>query len=356
MRAGNRIVRLLSELGDSGGRELLCIRDTVGYRHARHTIESALGELARRISVPYGELEDEFAGVELDASLRTMVTVGQYEALLRVTPDLRRVQTTWRDAVGQESQRRPRLNASFIDELGAVDDVRQRLRTHVTALRHRFERAMTAGKLWTADEWSARMFGDPLRAAMARRLIWRFEHGRSELVIASEHGLRNVHGERVRIRCDEQVALWHPADEPVVQQAWRRRLIKLGIEQPIEQVARQVTLADPCSSRLSFAAGERVRQTQFRGFLRCRGWDVPYLGRWCFVGEAAREVARHGASAVLALDLDWSSNGECPMVLLGDLGFRSELQTELDARALPPAIVSEAARDVLGAIVGARRQ
>lgn len=351
--AGNRIVRVLAHLGEAGARELLVLRDTVAYRHARRTIASALTEFEKLAAVPTGELEDEFAGVELDADLGACVPVGPYHAILGVTSDLQRVQTIWRDETGRESSRRPPRAAKLSEELDAVEDVRRRLGAHVTALRHRLERAMIAGESWTAEEWSARMFGDPPRAAMARRLIWRLERDSPVLVLPGEAGLHDVHGERVAIGLHERVALWHAADEPAAQDVWSRRLATLGVEQPIEQAAREVTLADPRSAQVSFAVGERVEQRPFRGFLRSRGWEVPYMGWWFFIGEASREVTRHGPIAVLEVDLDWEFAVEADVIRVGDLRFRSVLGAELDSRILPPAIVSEAARDVLGALAAA---
>lgn len=110
---------------------------------------------------------------------------------------------------------------------------------------------------------------------MARRLIWRLERDNPLLVLPGEVGLHDVHGERAAIGLHERVALWHPADEPAAQDVWSGRLATLGVEQPIEQAAREVTLADPHSAQVSFAVGDRVQQRPFRGFLRSRGWDVP---------------------------------------------------------------------------------
>ena len=131
LRAGNRLVRVLAQLGDAGAQELLGMQETVTYRHARHAISSALAELEKRSGVPDPELEDEFAGVELDIDLRTSVPVGPYAAGLGVTSDLRRVQTTWRDDAGRESSRRPPRTCEFPHDLDVVEDVRRRLRAHV---------------------------------------------------------------------------------------------------------------------------------------------------------------------------------------------------------------------------------
>lgn len=77
-----------------------------------------------------------------------------------------------------------------------------------------------------------------------------------------------------------------------------------------------------------------------------RGWRVPYLGPFFTVPEATRELAPGGPVAVLYLE----GPDEEGRVILGELGFESVQEHELDARELPPALVSEAARDVLGAV------
>ena len=347
--AGNWIVSVLSELGEAGVRELLRLRAVVGYRQARRTIDEALAGLEKAGGVPSGELEDGFASVELDGNLRTTVPVGPFHAVLTVTGDLKRVQTTWRDVAGRETSRRPRL-AGLEDELEAVEDVRRRLRANVTALRRRFERMMLTGESWTTEDWSARMFHDPLRAAMSRRLIWRLERDPGVLVLPEKAGLTNVDGERIRIGASDLLTLWHPADDPTAQPRWMDRLTTLGVEQPIDQAGREVTLADPGSPHLSFAVNPGVEQVRFRGFLLNRGWQAPYMGGWYTAREATRELTRHGPIAVLDIDLDCE---ELDVVVIGALRFRSVLDVELDARALPPAIVSEAARDVLGVLATA---
>ena len=301
--AGNWIVRVLSELGEAGARELLGLRAVVGYRQARRAIDEALADLEKAGGVPSGELEDGFASVELDGNLRTTVPVGPFHAVLAVTSDLRRVQTTWRDPAGRETSRRPRV-AGLEDELGAVEDVRRRLRANVTVLRSRFERMMLTGESWTAEDWSARMFRDPLRVAMSRRLIWRLQRSPGVLVLPQEAGLTNVHGEPIRIGSSDLLTLWHPAEDPAAQAGWTDRLAALGVEQPIEQAGREVTLAETSSPHLSFPVGGRVEQTRFRGFLRTRGWEAPYMGGWYTSREATRELTRHGPTAVLHIDLD----------------------------------------------------
>ena len=355
VRTGNRVVRLLGELGEPGARELVRLRDSVRYRNARNTIEKTLGRMSRELGIPAGELEDRFLGVALNGSLSTEVDVGGYGAVIRISEDLRRVQTTWRDHAGRTLTRRPAAVAGLATELAEVDDVRRRLRSHLTALRQRLEQAMVSGRSWTVEEWATRMFADPLRAEMATRIVWRIGSTSPTLVVPTRAGLRDLDDRPVSVVSSDSIYLWHPVDDPEFQVRCKDRLDELGIDQAIAQAKRDVVLAEADSPRLSMAAGQRVLQRPFRGFLRSRGWDVPYMGRWFFIPEATREITHHGAIAVLDVDLDEATDESEDVLVVGVLGFRSILDTDLDARELPRVVVSEAARDVLGAVAVARQ-
>lgn len=111
-----------------------------------------------------------------------------------------------------------------------------------------------------------------------------------------------------------------------------------------------MSLADRSRARLLFAVSERVKQRAFRGFLRNRRWNVPYMGHWFCIDEATGEVERGGPIAVLEVDLAWDAAEPADVVVLGDLHFRSESGSEVDARCVFPRVVSEAARDVHGAV------
>lgn len=240
-----------------------------------------------------------FAGPKLDADLTIVVRAGDAQAILKVSADLRRVSTSWNPGgadVGAQS-------AASVDRqaLGLLDQRRRALRAHLCSVRERFERLMVVGRSWTVGEWS-RMFADPLRAAMARRLVWEVhaEDG-VHLVLPEADGLRDVAGDRVSVRACYTIELWHPARAPEQQALWRERLVELGVVQPIAQVDREVFLADPGSPTLAVAEAAHVDQTQLRGFLRARGWRMPYLGPWFHVPEATRLLTPHGPLAVLEM-------------------------------------------------------
>ncbi len=348
LQAGHRLVTLIGRLGESGARELVRLRERVHYQQPSKMIAKTLTELEHELGVPLGELEDAFGGPAVDAELTLRLPVGPFEALVTVSDDLRRVRTSWTGRSGKPVQNRPARAVDHPDQLALVQAERRRLQAHLTDLRARLEDAMFGERSWSVEQWVVRMFADPLRSSLARRLVWRFDAGDTPLLaIPRDQGLEDAAGRRAEIPRDANVELWHPAENPDLQQRWQRRATKLGLDQPIDQIRRDVILASPTLSRLDMASGARLDQRAFRGFLMNRGWHVPYLGPFFTVPEARRDLAPGGPIAVLHLEPGSDEDGR---VVLGELAFESVQDRELDARELPPALVSEAARDVLGAV------
>jgi hypothetical protein len=336
LQAGHRIVDLLRAMGEPGARELVRLRERTRYDHPSRKIAGALVGLARDLRIPLGELEDAFVGPSVDADLVLSLPVGPYEARVCVADDLRRVRTTWRQQAGGPVGRRPAGTVDYPDQLALVRAERRRLQAHLGDLRARLEHAMVTGRSWSAEQWTVRMFADPLRAALARRLVWRIEAaaGAAVLAVAQEDGLRDVDGRAVDLPLDADIALWHPAETPELQAAWRRRAEALRLDQPIDQIDREVTAVT--ASCLELGGRARVDQRAFRGFLMRRGWQVPYLGPWFTVPEATREVLPGGPTAVLHLE---PGRDEDERVAVLALAFRSTHGRDLDARTLPRPLV-----------------
>lgn len=351
LQTGHRIVGLLGELGEAGVPELVRLRERIRYVYARRRISKVLGERTRELGRTAEELEDLFDGPSLDGELAMRIGVGSCVARLHVSGDLRRVTTSWVGTRGRPVHGRPAQTSAYPRELEHVASERVRLRSHLGDLRNRLERAMTTGRSWSLESWTERMFAEPLRATMARRLIWRVEEMGS-LAMPEADGLRDADGHPVRLPASTNLSIWHPADSAIEQRLrWQKRLATLAIVQPIDQAGREVTAADPESPILRAGTGALVRQRRLRGYLTSRGWHVPYLGRWFEVPEATFELQPGGPVAVLDLTVD---DEEKDMVAVGELHFRSVQDEPLDARLLPPALVSDAARDVLGAVAAGR--
>jgi hypothetical protein len=96
---------------------------------------------------------------------------------------------------------------------------------------------------WSFTEWRQRYLNHPLVGAIARRLIWRFQHpdGSATNAIWHKDHLVTHTGEALET-CDElKVRLWHPlgvASEEVL--AWRNWIKRHKVEQPFPQAEREV--------------------------------------------------------------------------------------------------------------------
>lgn len=160
LQAGHRLVKILAGLGGPGASELVRLRERVHYQHPRKAIDAALVQLERELRIPLGELEDAFGGPAVDTDLALTLPVGPLHAHVRVSDDLRRVQTSWRGRSGQLMRSRPARAAEYPEELAVVQAERRRLQAHLSDLRARLEDAMVTGRSWSAEQWVARMFAD----------------------------------------------------------------------------------------------------------------------------------------------------------------------------------------------------
>lgn len=349
LQRGHRVVGILGRLGEAGARELVGLRERTAYVFPRQAIAKELARAQRELRLPAGELEDAFAGPKLDSDLVMTLPVGPCVAHVAVTKDLRNVQTTWTDEAGRRLRRQPAAARRHPDVVARLQRERRSLRRHLGDVRRRLDQAMTSERSWSVEDWATRHFADPLRVAASRRLIWRFDRdGGYVLALAQADGLRDVEGQQVVAPTDSMVRLWHPATScPATREGWKERLASLDVVQPIDQVSREVTLPDEDSPLLDLGEGRRVHQRALRGYLISRGWKVPYLGSWFEVPEATHE------ESLAVLELEPPAGEADDTVGVGVLSFRSVQGDDLDARSLPAPAVSDAARDVLGALAAA---
>ena len=266
--------------------------------------------------------------------------------MLEPSPDLRRVRTSWLGPDGEPRAGRPaaaeQASAGERDRLAAE---RKRLQAELTALRAELESELLRCQPMTIEQWVARWFSDPLRATAARRMIWSVE---DRPALPTPDGLRDVSDQPVKASADALLTLWHPViTGPELASAWQDRLARLGVVQPIQQAAR-----DSVGPGEFFTLCDEIGwldQSSMRAFLRKRGWQVPWLGRFFQVPEARRELFPGGPTAVLHIDF----NDDDETVSPARLAFETAAGTPMPDRKLPPPWLSEIARDVLGAATAA---
>src|SRR3954468_16364074 len=56
-------------------------------------------------------------------------------------------------------------------------------------------------------------------------------------------GLEDADGDRLDLRVEAMVTLWHPAENPELQQPWQHRATQIALIQPVDQIDRDVIIA-----------------------------------------------------------------------------------------------------------------
>lgn len=96
---------------------------------------------------------------------------------------------------------------------------------------------------WSFEDWSQRYLNHPLVGAIARRLIWRFQHVDGSFSDAIWHNDRlfNHSGEALATSDELKVTLWHPLGQALDDVlAWRRWVKRHNVKQPFPQAEREV--------------------------------------------------------------------------------------------------------------------
>ena len=113
----------------------------------------------------------------------------------------------------------------------------------------RLERAMVAGRTWTADEHRALFVEHPLVWHLARRLVWRTADGTS-FRVAEDRTFAGSGDDTLTIPADAVVSLAHPLhlDDSTLR-AWSEVFADYEILQPFPQLAREVFRLEPAEKK-----------------------------------------------------------------------------------------------------------
>ncbi|GAA2696416.1 MULTISPECIES: DUF4132 domain-containing protein [Actinosynnema] len=148
------------------------------------------------------------------------------------------------------------------------------VRTAATAQIARLEKAMLAGRSWSAEEFTTLFAGHPLVWHLARRLVWITEAGLA-FRLAEDRTLGDVDENPVELGADERVALAHPMRLGDDLEAWAELLADYEVLQPFPQLGRPVhrlTAEEARAFRLSRFEGLAVPYGKVFGLLN-KGWD-----------------------------------------------------------------------------------
>lgn len=179
--------------------------------------------------------------------------------------------------------------ATLTAECKAIDRV-------LASQKRRLESSWTSSTSWTWEILQRNWFEHPLVAPLAWRLIWRFGEGESSRDGLWDNGaFRDADGDLLGpIAADSVVRLWHPADSPATVDAWRKRLHKEGIQQPLRQAFREVYLVTTAEQQAGAEsarfAGHILKQQQLAALCTASGWSVQRAGPFDSCSHLQRKV------------------------------------------------------------------
>ena len=269
--------------------QLARLRVKLKYAVAQRLIEKCLQEAAGRNGITVNELEDLAApSYSLDAEGKREVAVGETRSTLSLSPD-GQVGVAWCNAEGEALKSLPsRIKKEFPKEAKSVSALSKELEQAYGAQRYRLESAFVQPRVLTLGHWRRYFVDHPLLGFLGRRLIWIFsddlgwEH--AGLCFRGPDGqVRDARGEPLDISRATKVRLWHPlASEASEVRQWRQRVFELGMRQPFRQAYREIYEVTDDERQTSVYsnrfAGILMRQHQFSGLCRAKGWSYRLMG------------------------------------------------------------------------------
>lgn len=351
---GNAALWALSEMADEprAAAELFRLRERIKYASTRKGIDGRLGDLARKVGQSVEDLEDlslpDF-GLASDGSVT--VRIGDARAELAVVADSARLQ--WFNADGKALKSVPAEVRR--DHAAALATLRRRAKEIEDARASqamRLEQSWLEGRSWSFADWRERYLRHPLRRPIVEALIWRV--GSQDLMAAGDV-FTDVGGHPQIVSGDARVSLWHPLDaEPAQVLAWRRRILDLGVTQPIKQAHREIyVLTD--AERLTEVYSNRfaahiLRQHQFRALCQARGWTYGLMGGWDGWNAPTRSLSRQGLIVEYQVEIvddgRASASGVALYLTTDQVRFINVRREPVDLQDIAPIVFSEVMRDV----------
>jgi Domain of unknown function (DUF4132) len=266
--------------------QLTRLRARIKYSTARRLIEKSLHLAAERNGLTVGELEDiSVPRYPLDLQGLAETKVGDCVAAIRLCED-GRIVTIWRNAAGKLLKSVPaHIRKAFPKKVRLIASLAKEIEQSYYSQRARVESAFLSPRDIPLAHWQRYFVDHPLLGFLSRKLIWVFSdaQGWERAGIWTENGVRDSGGKMVNLARAKRVRLWHPLSYSASEvQRWRSRVFTSGIRQPFRQAFRefyQVTEEERQSRLYSNRfAGALLRQHQFAGLCRARGWAYELMG------------------------------------------------------------------------------
>jgi hypothetical protein len=361
LTANAAITLLGSRAGEAPINTLTQLIPVVRNRGLLKRLHATLGRLGAARGWSLSEVMERSVNSHgLDADGRHVEQLGEYEAIVEVTPERTALRFTrrgkpLRSAPAAVKDGRPEEHRRLRDLVKDIDKT-------LAAERLRVEGLLSDDRHWAYDDWLRLYVEHPVTGAIGRKLLW--ETGsdgtswQAGLPAAGPDGwaLRQADGSTVR---GDRVRLWHPAQSEVEQvRRWRDDVMDSGLRQPFKQVFREVYLLTPAERQTgSYSnrfAGHILRYRQANALMRVRGWQAAYLGTWDggYDSDATKELAGGQWRAMFSHELvrhadehdcqiDYCATGQMRFARQAGAGWQETPMVDV-----PPLVFSEAMRDV----------
>ncbi len=281
IRVGNACIYALGQIGDEDALgQLALLKIKVKFGGAQAAISKALNQLAERLGISPGDLEEmSVPGYGMTDPGLLAQSIGDFTAELRAV-NSRQTELVWKRADGKPQKSVPAtVKAAHAEELKELLGAKKDIEKMLPAQAERLDHLYLQRKQWPVALWRERYLDHPLVGALARRLIWNFINGDTTTpCIWLKNQIVDRLGQPVHLDAEStQVALWHPLDQAVdVVLGWRGFLEEWEIVQPFKQAHREVYVLTPAeettrvySNRFS---AHLLRQHQFNALCAARGW------------------------------------------------------------------------------------
>jgi hypothetical protein len=358
MKLGNGAIQALGILGGTHVvAELTRLKGKVRYPPVVKRIEATLSELAGRLGMGEGELEEialPTFGLSQDGERR--LPVGDGVAVIRVA-GTRDVRLTWALSNGKEVASIPKAFKETAPEVvAAARGLKKEIESALAGQCARIERLYLSERRIAFDLWRRRYLEHPLVADLARRLIWRFESSGEHVAGLARNGaIEDVSGRPIEPSPDLTVTLWHPlhaAASHVLD--WRRRLAAVGLAQPFKQAHREIYVITDAERRTEIYsnrfAAHVLRQHQFKALCDQRGWRYHLMGAWDSHNTPTRTLPLQRLSVEFWVnmmdDAQTTPSAVYALIATDQVRFVGLDGEAIPIARVPPLVFSELMRDV----------
>jgi hypothetical protein len=310
-RVGNACIAALSEAEPIDAvRHLDTLRVRIRYPSARKLIETALAAVSARSGVDRAALEDLSVPThELSAALDRTMPVGPGSARLAIATD-GEVSVTWFDADGASRATVPaRLKREAAPAVALVRREAKSIAQTLATQTARLERSFVEERRWDVPDFQRHVLAHPLRAHLARRLIWGLTEGADQRALMPDAaGWLDAAGEPApEPGPHATVTLWHPIDSTAAEVlAWRRSIERRGVVQPFKQAHREIyVLTDAERATATYSnrfAAHIVKQHQLAALCQSRGWTYRLQGAFDSINAPKCQLPRDAGVAELLVD------------------------------------------------------